>query len=94
MFLLQIEITPVQAGLVLGAILGFLLGLIPLILGIMKKKTTLGIVGLIGAIIGNTILGLILSIPIIGICIYLILKSSPAKVGFEPKMSDRDSDIS
>ncbi len=90
MLLLQIEITPIQAGLIFGAALGFVLGLIPLIIGIVKKQPKLGVLGLIGAIIGNTILGLLLSIPIIGICIYLILKKQPAEAGFEPKMSDRD----
>ena len=90
MFLLQIEITPVQAGLIFGAILGLVLGLIPLVLGIIKKRTTLGVLGLIGAIIGNTILGLLLSVPIIGICIYFILKKQPVAVGFEPEISNHD----
>jgi len=74
MLLLQIQLTPFQAGVILGAGLGFVLGLIPLILGIIKKKIKIGVLGFIGAIIGNAILGLLLSIPIIGICIYLILK--------------------
>ncbi len=45
MLLLQIEITPVQAGLIFGAILGFVLGLIPLVLGIIKKRTKFGCFG-------------------------------------------------
>ena len=94
MLLLQVKITFMQAGWILGAILGFLLGLIPLILGIVKKKTKLGFLGFIGAIVGNAILGILLSIPIIAFCSYLILKKqpfdSPAKSGFSPN----DSDIS
>lgn len=77
-FLLQIEITQVQAGFLFGSILGAILGIIPLVLGFIKKKLKYGIIGFVGAIIGNAILGLILSIPIISICIYLILKNPTA----------------
>ena len=96
MLLLQIQLSPFQAGVLLGAGLGFILGLIPLILGIVKKKTKIGVLGFIGSIIGNAILGLLLSIPIVGICIYLILsKESPQNISDSKVTADSvDSEIS
>ncbi len=72
--LLQIQLTPFQAGLILGAILGALIGLIPLIFGIRRKKIGMGIIGFAGSIIGNAFLGILASIPIAAVCTYLILK--------------------
>ena len=72
--LLQIQLSQFQAGMLLGAILGALLGLIPLILGIVKKRATVGILGFVAAIVGNALFGILLSIPVIAACIYLILK--------------------
>ena len=88
MLLLQIQVTPFQAGILLGAGLGLILGLIPLILGIVKKKTKIGVLGFIGAIIGNAVLGLLASIPIVGVCIYLILSKETAQKAFDTKVSD------
>lgn len=76
--LLQIEFTPAQAGALFGAILGGLLGLIPLILGILKKRGKIGVLGFIAAIIGNAAFGVLLSIPIIVFSVYLILKKNNA----------------
>ncbi len=95
MLLLQIQLSPFQAGLLLGAGLGFVLGLIPLILGIIKKKTKIGILGFVGSIIGNTILGLLLSGPIVGVCIYLILKKeTPDNISDSKVSAAADSEIS
>lgn len=93
MFLLQIKITQIQAGLLFGAVLGFLLGLIPLVLGIIKKKIKIGVLGFISAIVGNAILGLLLSIPIVAFCIYLILKNQPSATVSEPESIANDSEI-
>ncbi|HXG86631.1 MAG TPA: hypothetical protein VNI84_21615 [Pyrinomonadaceae bacterium] len=60
-----------------GTIAGLLFGLIPLILGIRKKRSTLGVIGLICSIIGGAISGIFLIIPVIAVFIYLILKKSP-----------------
>ena len=72
--LLQIEITHLQAGIIFGAVLGAIVGLIPLILGIVKKNLKIGALGFIGSIIGSAILGLLLAIPIAAIFVYLIIK--------------------
>ena len=94
MLLLQIKITHLQAGWMLGAILGFLLGLIPLILGIIKRKIKFGILGFIGAIIGNAILGIILSVPIISVCIYLIMRKQTPEIASESEVSTTNSENS
>ena len=74
LLLLQLEITHLQAGIIFGAVLGAIVGLIPLIFGIIKKNFKIGILGFVGSIIGSAILGLILAIPIAAISVYLILK--------------------
>lgn len=76
MLFLQIQLTPFQAGLILGAILGALIGLIPLIFGVRRKNIGLGVIGFAGSIIGNAFLGILLSIPIAAVCTYLILKKN------------------
>jgi hypothetical protein len=73
-YLLQIEISQLQAGILFGAILGAVLGLVPLVLGIIKKKMMYGFLGFIGAVIGNAIMGLLLSVPIIAVCLYFIMR--------------------
>ena len=81
MLLLQIHLTRQEFiiyALIIGVVLGFLLGLIPLILGIRKKKTRLGVYGLIASIIGGAISS-ILSLVIVGVFIYLILKKPATK---------------
>lgn len=63
----------IRYGAIAGIILGFLLGLIILILGIKRKKTKLGIIGLILSTIVGPISGL-LSIVVAAIFIWLIIK--------------------
>ena len=53
---------------------GFILGLIPLIIGIKNGKPKLGILGLIVAVIGGASFGFIGSIPAMGIFTWLILR--------------------
>jgi hypothetical protein len=72
----QIRISPYTL-ILLGAAAGFLFGLIPLILGIRKKRAKLGVIGLIGSTIGGAVSGIFLIIPVIAVFIYLILKKLP-----------------
>ena len=55
-------------------LIGFLLGLIPLIVGIVHKKTKLGLIGLIVSTLGGAFFGMILSIPAMAIFTWLILR--------------------
>lgn len=67
------------AMLITGAV-GFVIGLIPLILGIVKKKTKLGMLGLLASTIGGALLGLLLAVPAAVIFIWLILKKPASGV--------------
>ena len=63
-----------MAGVLVGALLmGVVIGLIPLIIGIVKEQRNLGIIGLVSCTVGNLILGLFLSIPIALIFSIIIL---------------------
>jgi hypothetical protein len=54
--------------------IGFLLGLVPLVLGIVKQKVRLGVFGLIASTLGGAILGVILSIPAMAVFTWLIVR--------------------
>jgi hypothetical protein len=62
------------------AAVGFAVGLVPLILGIVKKKLKLGVLGLVASTIGGGLLGLLLAVPAAIVFIWLILKK-PASNG-------------
>ena len=67
----------------MGAALGLLLGLIPLILGFIKRERSYAVFGFLGSIIGGGILGVFLSVPIVAIFTWLILrkpKNDPIEV--------------
>ena len=85
----QVQLPSYQAGFLIGAILGFILGLIPLILGLVKKKRKYAMFGFLGAFLGNAILGLILSLPIVGIFTWLILRKDEDVV-----IDEKNADIS
>ena len=61
-----------------GIIIGILLGLIPLILGIKKKKRNYGVYGFFASIVGGAISPLI-SIIAVAIFMWLILKKPVAE---------------
>ena len=57
-----------------GAVVGFFLGLVPLIVGIVKKKVKTGVIGLIVSTLGGALLGVFISIPAMAIFTWLILR--------------------
>ena len=59
----------------INAGIGLVLGLIPLVLGIVKGKLKYGILGLISSILGGAIFGIFLSIPAAVVFIWLVLKN-------------------
>ncbi len=73
MILLQIKLNYYDIAMV-GAALGFLLGLIPLVLGFVKKERSYGVFGFLGSLIGGAILGIFLSVPVAAIFSWLILR--------------------
>jgi len=62
-----------------GAAVGLVLGLIPLIVGIIKGKAKLGFLGLLASIAGGSIFALLLAGPIAALFTWLALrKAKPA----------------
>jgi hypothetical protein len=69
-----------QEWLMYAAALGFIVGLIPLIAGLVKRNIKYGLIGFVGSIIGGALLGLLLAVPVAAIFTWLIVRS--------PKPSD------
>lgn len=79
------QITPQQAiiyGALVSAALGFVVGLVPLVLGFVKGNKKFGFLGLIASVIGGAILGLLLAIPAAAIFSFLIIRGArPTNAG-------------
>jgi hypothetical protein len=60
--------------ILIGGALGLTVGLVPLILGFVKKQAKFGIFGFLGSIIGGSLLGLLLAVPVSGVFTWLILR--------------------
>ena len=72
----EVTLTTSQAYLyaLIPVAIGFALGLIPLIVGIVKKRIRLGLLGLIVSTVGGALLGMLLSIPAMAIFTWLIVR--------------------
>ena len=66
----------------MGAALGLLFGLIPLILGFIKKERSYAVWGFLGSIIGGAISFIFVSVPVIAVFTWLILRK-PKNVAAE-----------
>ena len=73
------RITLTQLGLIVGISVGFIFGLIPLILGFVKQNRKLGVIGFILTIVGGTFFSLLGALPICGTFIWLILRKPPVE---------------
>ena len=62
-----------------NAVIGFVLGLVPLAFGFVKNQRKYAFFGLIACIVGGAVLGIFLSIPLAAIFTWLIFKSSNTK---------------
>ena len=62
--------------LMLAAGIGLIVGLVPLITGIVKRNMKFGLIGFAGSIVGGAILGLILAIPVAAVFTWLIVRGS------------------
>ena len=58
----------------LGAAIGLVVGLVPLITGIMKGRAKLGLMGFAGSIIGGSIFSLLLAVPVSAVLTWLIFR--------------------
>lgn len=57
-----------------GAGVGLVVGLAPLILGLIRGKVKLGLIGFVSSIIGGSIFALILALPISAVFSWLVLR--------------------
>ena len=76
--------------LIIGALVGgFVVGLIPLILGLKFKQTGMAVGSFIATIIGSCILGIFLSIPICVISSIIIISrgDQTPKVSYQPQQN-------
>ncbi len=62
--------------IMLTAGLGLIVGLVPLIIGLVKRNIKYALIGFLGSIVGGAILGLLLAIPVAAVCTWLILRGS------------------
>ncbi len=62
--------------LVAGLIAGIICGLIPLIYGLMRDRRQLALLGFGASAVAGLVLGLILAIPVAGIFVFLIYRST------------------
>lgn len=60
--------------LIVGAIAGFVVGLVPMILGFSRGKRNLGIIGFVFSLVAGTIFSLLGAIPVAGVFTWLILR--------------------
>ncbi len=90
----EIRLTQSEAYFYLALIhagIGFILGLIPLLVGIYKKKVKLGVLGLLVAVIGGALLGFLGSIPAMAIFTWLILRDQIKPEPAKPSTDDQQA---
>lgn len=78
--------------ILINAFIGFLLGLIPMLVGFFKQKKRLGVFGLLSSTFGGAILGIFLSIPAVAVFLWLILKKPSAETSAADE-SDNETEI-
>jgi hypothetical protein len=70
--------------MIVGAIVGFVLGLIPLILGFVKKNLKFGMIGFLLTLAAGTFFSLLGALPVSAVSIWLVLRkpaeTKPAQV--------------
>jgi hypothetical protein len=66
---------------IIGAVIGFVLGLVPLILGFKKQNIKLGIIGFVVSIIVGVFLSLLGALPVCIIFVWLILRKPADEAG-------------
>jgi hypothetical protein len=87
----EIRLSMKEATLILGAATGFLLGLVPLIVGIIKKRIGTGLIGLITATAGGALAGVLISIPAMAVFTWLILRDQLIAADKADPQSEPDS---
>lgn len=74
--------------ILINAGVGFLIGLVPLVVGFTKKEKRLAFLGLVCCGLGGAVLGIILSLPLAAIFTWLILRASTRRLTDDGKQPD------
>ena len=85
-------LTPQQAiifGVLINAGVGFVLGLVPLVLGFVKRNVKYGVYGFLASIFGGALLGILLSIPATVIFSWLIARGPKVTASSTDASSDQ-----
>ena len=77
-------------GALINALIGFVLGLIPLLFGYFNKRLRLGIFGFVAAIVGGAILGIFLSVPATIVFTWLVARKKKAIVDEGSSLGDSE----
>lgn len=73
-----------QVGVLIGSIgVGCIMGAIPAICGAVKGKIRLAVIGFFACVISGFLLGLLLSVPVCAVFVFLIFKRKPEKKSIE-----------
>ncbi|MDD3192770.1 MAG: hypothetical protein PHE47_02800 [Oscillospiraceae bacterium] len=74
---MSVHYSYIGLALVVGVVLGGLLGLVPLICGLVKKRTGLAISGFFACMVGGIVLGIFLAVPMCILFTVLIFVTKP-----------------
>jgi hypothetical protein len=74
-----VDTEQIAFGLIFGTIAGLLVGVVPLIVGVKKNQTGLGVGGFFATAISGALFGLILAIPIASVFTWLSVKAAKNK---------------
>ena len=78
--------------ILIHAVIGFVLGLIPLVIGIVKKKTKLGLLGLVVGVVAGALIGFLGSIPSMAIFTWLVLRKDIIAPEHDTEIASNDDD--
>lgn len=76
--------TSAQQIILYNAIFGAVIGIIPLLLGIFKRRLALGVAGLVVSTIGGALAGIFLAVPAVVLFVWLVLRNRPKPDGGTP----------
>jgi uncharacterized membrane-anchored protein len=74
----------------INAVIGIVLGLIPLLLGYFNKRLGLGIAGFSAAVAGGAVLGVFLSVPLTVVFTWLVVRKKREDGSQHPYSRDND----
>ena len=78
---------------IINAVVGFVLGLIPLLFGYFNKQFRTGVIAIVITTLGGALLGIFISIPATIIFTWLISRRAKAHLAGVPHASDDAADV-